>query len=133
MPTTTITDYQVLRDSNFTISRLTIVDNEFPQSKTFDFDIPSDLHLTNSTRRHASLAFKMRPLVDTKLTVRVNHNKLFENTFDASHTRAYWETFSMKSVLGSDANTASDVPVSFFCNTGRIVISDVILWYQIDR
>jgi len=128
MASTTIADYQVIRDGVLEL------DVGFNDVGDFTFVVPSDIHLGTSSRRKAILNFNLRPVEDAKLTVKFNGvNLMTERFFSASHTRMHQETFDIGTALQATANMPSNAVVQFIVNAGKIRFSDIVFWYQINR
>ncbi len=129
MPSTTIADYQVLRDGNFTL------DSGHNDVETFNFTVPDDLHRSTQTKRRAILNFVMRPVEDSKITVQLHRTDvMLRRSFSASHTRMHQEVFDINHALSTDGGVpASGAEVMFNVPSGKVVFSDVVIWYQIDR
>ncbi len=128
MPSTSIVDYQVLSDANFTL-RGTPSQNE-PQEKKLSFAVPDDMHASTALARRPILAFKVRPLEDSTLHVIFDGENILTTSFDASHTRAYWEAVDLSGPL---KQSPSSVEIRFLVPNGRARFGDVIMWYQINR
>lgn len=124
MPSTTLTDYQILSDGNFTLKQPGAID------KVLKFAVPDDIHLGTALMRRQILAFKVRPYEDSVLTVSLDHEAILRTSFDASHTRAYWEVVDLREPLVQSPNK---VDVRFFLNDGHARFGDVIIWYQVNK
>lgn len=124
MPSTTLTDYQILSDSNFTLNATGTID------EVLKFAVPDDIHLGTALMRRQILAFKVRPFEDSVLTVSFDHENIVRTSFDKSHTRAYWEVVDLRGPLAQSPNT---VDVRFFLNDGHARFGDVIIWYQVNN
>ncbi len=127
MASTTIADYQVLTDSNFTLS--TQLNDSDPKSKVLTFKFPSDFNQNQGTARRPILAFKVRPFLDCDLTVFLDDREIMQTSFDKSHTRGYWEAFTTQNFQ----RTNNQSEVKFIITQGRVRFGDVIIWYQIRR
>lgn len=127
MASTTIVDYQVLTDGAFTLDAGTPVRDE-----TLSFAMPSDFVLESGVRRPI-LAFKVRPDEDSSFTVFVNAREVASFDLSQSVTRGYWEPFSANTAFPEGSRLSDNVPVRFLINSGRVILSDVVLWYQIRR
>ena len=125
MASTTIADYQVLVDGTFALGG-NVTD------KTLTFEVPSDFAREAGVRKPI-LAFKVRPDEDSVLKVSVNHHEIASFDFDRSHTRGYWETWSAKTAFPEGQSFQTQTPVRFFLQAGKVVLSDVVIWYQIQR
>lgn len=128
MPSTSITDYQVLSDGNFTL-RGTPSQGE-PQEKKLSFAIPDDMHVSTALARRPILAFKVRPLEDSTLHLVFDGENILNTSFDTSHTRAYREAVDLSGPLKQSPST---VEIRFLVLNGRARFGDVVMWYQINR
>jgi hypothetical protein len=129
MPSTTIADYQVLRDGTFTL------DSGLNDVETFTFSVPDDLHSATSGQRKAVLTFNLRPTRDSEVTVRLHTtNIMLVRDFSRSHTRMHQEVFDINQILNTGGGVpAAGAQVLFNVPSGRVIFSDVVIWYQIDR
>ena len=129
MPSTTIADYQVLRDSAFEL------DSQLNDVETFTFSVPDDLHLSTSGQRKAVLNFNLRPVQDSQVTVRFHTtNVMLIRPFSRSHTRMHQEVFDIGRVLSTGGGVPSNgAQVLFNVPSGSVIFSDVVIWYQINR
>ncbi len=131
MASTTIADYQVLRDSRFTL------DTGGDFSREFTFDVPDDIHGATGGARKAIISFNFRPLETSRLRILFRASEVLDTTFDISHTRMHQEVFDIGSLLfqdfGSGIFRPDTVPVEFRVSPGKCRISDVVIWYQIER
>ncbi|MEM7132384.1 MAG: hypothetical protein AAF702_39140 [Chloroflexota bacterium] len=129
MASTTIADYQVLRDGGF------VIDANYggsPNTRTFNFDVPPDFLFASGSRK-PMICFKVRPDQDSSFKIRMNHREIASFKLDQSHTRGYWETFNASQAFPEGAGFSDPTPVEFYISSGKIVVSDVVLWYQIKR
>ncbi len=125
MASTTLADYQVLRDTSFTLG-------EFDHH-TLHWQISSDFHGPSSGSRKPVMAFKIRPLEnDTSFEILLHERKVIgQSNFDASHTRGYSEAFGWPDF--GQGGFPNPVPVKFEVTGGSARFSDVVVWYQINR
>lgn len=133
MPSTSLADYQVLRDTGFTLDANGPGDN----SQSFTFDVPDDLTTSTSGARKAIVTFKLRPVENSGVRMRFHGAELFDRNFDRSITRMHCETFDIGEILLQDFGQGSSLPTStqFVVEvlSGRVVFSDIVIWYQINR
>lgn len=126
--TTSIADYQVLRDGDLTLDAglggLT--------ETTFNFTVPNDFVFTGNSRQPI-LAFKARPFENSSFKVFLNYREVVSTSLDESHTRAYWEVISATTAFPEGSSFGETVPLRIIINSGRMSISDVVLWYQVNR
>lgn len=127
MASTTLTDYQVLRDTPFTLDAAT---NE--REITLNFEVPTDFEF-GTTARRPMLAFMMHPLQDTRFRVFLNAREIAEHTFDRGNNRGMWEVFSAATPFPEGASFQNPVPLRIIAAEGRVRFSDVVMWYQVDR
>ncbi|MEM8571878.1 MAG: hypothetical protein AAGG56_13375 [Pseudomonadota bacterium] len=129
MPSTTITDYQVLRDGRFTL------DSGLNDVETLTFAVPDDLHLSTSGARKAVLMFKLEPQLDSQVTVRLHGGLILSNmSFPESVRHAHHETFDIAALLTPLSSVpAQGAEVLFNVPSGRVQFSDIVIWYQINR
>ena len=128
--TTSVADYQVLLGSQFTL--------DASKNKTIlappdihTFHVPIDMITTGSSRQPI-LAFKARPFEDSAFLVTLNGEPLFSATLLAGHTFGYWQVLSnFGAVLAPSSPTESEF--KFILTEGRLRVSDVVLWYQVNK
>jgi hypothetical protein len=125
--TTSVVDYQVLLDGEITLDASTAF-----RETTFEFTVPSDFVMTSSSRQPI-LAFKARPFENSDFKVFLNHREVLSTDLDASHTRLYWEVISASTAFPEGASFNNPAPLRFILNSGRMRISDMVIWYQVDR
>ncbi|WP_194409618.1 hypothetical protein [Microbacterium cremeum] len=128
MPSTSLTDYQVLSDGNFTLRGVPVTGE--PQEKTLAFAVPDDMHISTALARRPLLAFKVRPFQDSTLDVIFDGENILSTSFDTSHTRTYWEAVDLSGPLKQHPSTVS---IRFLVLNGRARFGDVVMWYQINR
>jgi len=93
MPATnSFADYQVIRDGSITLDAGASSD---PSEETLKFLVPSNMVISNSRVRRPILAFKMRPIENSRLFVSFDSVEILDTSFDASHTRTYWEAVNL--------------------------------------
>jgi len=126
MPSTTIADYQVLKDAQFTL--------EEQDAYTMKFQVPSDFAVESGARQPI-LAFKLLPLQDnTAFKVYVNDRQVItQANISQSHTRGWWESFSARTAFPHNAPFPTDNTVEIRVTNGKAQFSDVVIWYQIRR
>ncbi|MEM7472674.1 MAG: hypothetical protein AAF340_15095 [Pseudomonadota bacterium] len=128
MPSTSIADYQVIRDGTFTLQDST---NDV---ETFTFAVPDDLNRSTSGARKSVLTFNMRPEQDSRVTVRMHTTNIMTNrSFSQSHTRMHQETFDIDAILSTGGGVPSEGARVQFIAVGKVTFSDVVIWYQINR
>lgn len=87
MPSTTLCDYQVLRDSAFVLNA---ANNN--HEKSLHFEIPTDFHMGTGSRRPI-LAFMMHPREDSHFKIFPNEREIHEFFPDRGNNRGMWEPF----------------------------------------
>ena len=129
MPSTTIADYQVLRDASFTL------EDGHNDVEFFNFTVPDDLHQGTSGQRKAILTFVLRPAERSEVTVQLHGTDIMlRRPFSASHTRMHQEVFDINHALTSGGGVPDvGARVMFNVPVGKVIFSDVVIWYQIDR
>lgn len=127
MASTTIADYQVLRDEAFTLNAASP-----NREETLSFTVPSDFAFESGVRKPI-LAFKVLPSEDSSFKVFMNSREIASFQLDKSITRGYWETFSARTAFPEGASFSNNVPVRIVIGSGKITLSDVVVWYQIKR
>ncbi len=129
MASTTLADYQVLRDGTITLDASTS-----NRETTFNFTVPSDFAFEEGSRKPI-LAYKVRVYEDnTAFKVFVNFREVISvSDLDTSHTRGLWEAFSAKTAFPDGSSFSNPVPVRIVVSRGKIRFSDVVLSYQIRR
>lgn len=126
MPSTSLTDYQVLHDTTFDLGGNVT-------TRELHWEVPDDIVLSDGGRKPI-LAFKILTFDKATLKVRVNNREVFQETFSESLTRGYWETFNFQTAFPEGASfDALHNPVHFFMSEGSARISDVVLWYQVNH
>jgi len=126
MPSTSLVDYQVLHDGNFTLDGAKATSKE----KVLHFVVPDDMHISSARVRRPILAFKVRPFEESTVDVLFDGEEILDTGFDASHTRGYWEAVDLSGPL---KQFKSPVEVKFLVLNGRCRFADVVMWYQINR
>lgn len=63
----------------------------------------------------------------------INEREVASFNLDKSHTRAYYEPISAKEAFPEGASFSNPTSVKFFLASGKVRISDVVIWYQIKR
>lgn len=127
MASTTLADYQVLTDGSFTLDA-----SSSTREKTLSFTVPSDLAIESGSRQPV-IAFKVRPDEDSTFKILMNNREVASFNLDKSHTRCYWEPISATTAFPNGSSFSNPVPVKFIVRSGRVLLSDVIVWYQIKR
>jgi len=133
MASTSVADYQVLRDGAVTLQRNFGNSPGVPERLHEDFVVPSDINKSTSGARKAIFAFKIRPDQDSEFRIVFNGVVVLDASLDKSHTRTFWETFDIGSAVDHAPLQNGKAPVQIIMDTGRAVFSDIIVWYQINR
>lgn len=129
MASTTIADYQVLSDGSI------VLDTAYggsPNETTLNFEVPSDFAFESGVRKPI-LTFNILPFEDSSFKVFLNHREIASFNFDKSHTRGHQEAFSATAAFPNGSSFANPAPLRIFLSSGKIRLSDVIVWYQIKR
>jgi hypothetical protein len=121
----TIADYLVLRDGTF--------DLESGEHLELDPFFPPDDLVTGSGSANAILCYKARPLpqapftpqVDLKILLKFQNLEIETVTIQDDSVRGLWEVFP----AGKLSSTVGNIFI-FESESGRVRISDVVLWYQ---
>jgi hypothetical protein len=121
----TIADYMVLRDGTF--------DLESGESRELAPFFPPDDLVQGSSSANAILCYKARPLpqapftpqVDLKITLKFQAFEIETVQIQDDTVRGLWEVFPAAQL----SSTVGNVFV-FRSESGRVRISDVVLWYQ---
>lgn len=122
----TLADYQTLSDGRFTLAGNVT-------SKTLKFAVPSNF-VFGTNKAKPVLAFKITPEDNIQLKIDVNHRNVMGSTnFNKSHTRGHWTIFSATTAFPEGSSFPDDVDVTFFCNSGKVHIDDVVIWYQVNE
>ena len=129
MASTTIADYQVLSDGSFTLDT---VQGGSPNEATLNFEVPSDFAFESGVRKPI-LTFNILPFEDSNFKVFLNHREVASFNFDKSHTRGHQEAFSATTAFPNGSSFSNPVPLRIFLSSGKIRLSDVVVWYQIKR
>lgn len=133
MPSTSLADYQVLSDTDFTLD----ANGPGDDSQSFTFDVPDDLTTSTSGARKAVVTFKFRPIEDSQIRMEFQGAELFDIDFDRSITRMHCETFDIGGILEQDLGQPGGLPTlaQFVVEvvSGRVRFGDIVIWYQINR
>ncbi|MBI1227798.1 MAG: hypothetical protein GC192_21365 [Bacteroidetes bacterium] len=122
MHLTRFADYQVISDEKFALT------TPSDRGKTLIFRVPTHPNSwwTGNSVQKPVIFFKILPLEDSVLRILFDDFEILPpTTFEKSHTRGYWEAFSLP-----DGSGPIDAPVTFRLDSGRVQISDVIISYQ---
>lgn len=128
MPSTTLCDYQVLRDSAFTLDASTSTNREI----TLGWVMPDDFEHDDGARSPI-LAYRVHPRQDCRYSMFFNGRPLFEQSFDQGNNRGMWEVFQASTPFPEGASVPNPVPLRIVIAQGRCTFSDVVVWYQIRR
>jgi len=126
MRSTTLCDYQVLRDSSFTLDP-----GNGKTEETVHFERPLDMFHGDGSRMPI-LSFAYRTVESGRLEIDVNHREVISVNFGTSKTRTYNEPFRAQTAFPQGSSSLAQVPVKFRTQSATIVISTVILFYQVD-
>jgi hypothetical protein len=100
------------------------------QEKQFNFEVPDDLSMDGGVRAPI-LTFKISAFEETSIKIYLNSQEIISHTFPNGVRMGWWEAFQFLPALNSFGNPT---PLKFTCNTqGNCSISDVVLWYQINK
>ena len=123
----TIADYSVLRDGSFDL-------DSGERKELAPFFPPSDL-VPGTAKAKALLYYKARPLpqapfaaqVHLRIILKVQNLEIEDIRIKDDSVRGLWEAFSAAEL----SSTVGNVFV-FKSDSGKVRISDVVLWYQRD-
>ncbi len=125
--TTSVADYQVL----FAGQKILNANIGTEKEITFNFTVPSDLIHTGVSRQPI-FAFKARPFEDSKIEIILNGTPVVPSvSLDKSLTRIFWEVISFDPALSGSHGTTVDF--RFLLLEGKLRVSDVVLWYQVNK
>lgn len=124
MASTSLCDYQILRDSPFTLDAAT---NDHERS--FDFALPSDMRLSDGSRAPI-LSFAARVHARTRVQFFLNTREIVEFDLGKSKTRSLLEPFRSTDAFFGDV--ASPLQLRVLANTGRVTLQNLIIFYQVD-
>jgi hypothetical protein len=127
MPSTTLCDCQVLRDSPITLDAAT---NN--REITLGWVMPDDFEHDDGPRRPV-LAFRIHPRQDVRYIIHLNGRQILEHSFDQGNNRGMWEVFPASTPFPEGASIPNPVPLRIIMAEGRGTFSDVVMWYQIRR
>lgn len=130
MPSTSITDYQVLSAPTFTLDTA----NASLHEKELSLVIPDDLVFQGSARKPI-LAFKITTEQATNLHVWLNLPNFQIITpidFENGLRIGWWKVVDFTDAL-SVAYNPLDVALTFKINQGKCRINDVVMWYQVAK
>jgi len=127
MASTTLCDYQVLRDTPFTLDAAT---NN--REITLGFEVPDDFEFGAGVRRPV-LGFMMHPRQDCRFILFLNGRQISEHSFDQGNNRGMWESFPASAAFPEGSSIPNPAPLRIIAAQGRITFSDVVMWYQIRR
>ncbi|MBW4421171.1 MAG: hypothetical protein KME13_18380 [Myxacorys californica WJT36-NPBG1] len=125
---TSLADYQVLSDASFPLTGTGSNSNQ-----ELEFGVPDDIVVTGGSRKPV-LAFKITTSEATSFRVYLDDITdeaiMFDGSFPANIRTVYWESFNFLPAFNQHGNP---VTVFFRCSQGACNISDVVIWYQVDR
>lgn len=126
MPTRSVADYQVLRDSNL------VLDSSQGMLAEWSFTIafPSDVETSGSSRQPI-FAFKALPYRDSDFSLVMNGRSVLSTSLETSHTRMYWEIISWSRIAPSGTSIHDPFDCRLVLTSGRLRIADVVWWYQV--
>ena len=83
---------------------------------------------------HPVLAFEIMVLTQgTTIRVHINNREAVTiGDMDKSHARGYWEAINVPQVVPNKTSFPTINPLTCVALSGKAVISDVILWYQVN-
>lgn len=121
----TIADYTVLSDGTFDLSS--------GQEKELAPFFPPDDLVPGTAKAKAILCYKARPLpqapfspqVDLKISLKFQNLNIETVTIKDDSVRGLWEAFSAAEL----SSTVGNIFI-FKSQSGKVRISDVVLWYQ---
>ena len=125
--TTSVVDYQVLLDGDITLDASTNL-----REANFEFTVPTDFVISGGSRQPI-LAFKARPFENSDFKIWLNNREILSTDLDESHTRIYWEVISASTAFPEGASFNNPAPLRFILTSGRMRISDMVMWYQVDK
>lgn len=125
MPSTSLCDYQVLRDAQFTLDAATNNHEE-----NLSFINPDDIFLGDGPRMPI-LSFAYRAHEDCRIKIWVNSREVIEVSFGKAKTRTFMEPFRAATAFPQGSTIPAQVPVRFIVDRGKATISNVILFYQV--
>jgi hypothetical protein len=122
----TVADYQVLFDGGFTLDAAINA-----REKNLTFILPTDFRVEDGTRKPI-LAFHARAFEDSRFKVRINSRDLGTWNLNAENVRGLWDPFNGSTAFPEGASIPSNVPVEFILQEGKIEVSQVVIWYQVE-
>lgn len=131
MPSTSITDYQVLQDGNVTLSE-PVKEPGHVRHVTWTWQRPDDLHFTSSIVRSPVLSFKVRVFENTPFFIKMNGQVIVSTSLDPDNVKVWWEVIRLSDAF-PNGRTNDFENIVLEIDGGHMRLSDVILWYQINR
>jgi len=117
----TLADYQLIRD--------TVIALGAGENQAFEFVLPDDAVASGHSKRPV-LAFFADPSGDAsslRLVANMNGAEIFSYRYSGGVGRGHWEAFTHDHLRIGASNT---LQLSVPSGTGRMNVSDIILWYQ---
>jgi hypothetical protein len=120
----TIPTYTVIQDGPVTIGANLSSDHHF------QFNLPDDPGLQLNTAERAVLAFRVNPIGNVKLRVRLDQ-EAFSQDFDTEPQRSWHEVIPGSALRQGPNELVVSVP-SDSPPGGRVTVSDLVLLYKAD-
>lgn len=123
-----LVDYQVLCAGNFTLNAY--AGGHEPPNQTLRFVVPDDLHRSSACGRRPVLAFKVWPLVNSRLCVLIEKEEVIRVSFNKSSVHGHREAVDLSPVL---ERMTREMDISFHLEAGRCDFADVVMWYKVNH
>ena len=98
---------------------------------TFDWEIPDDIHISTSRTRDPIFSFKVRVFETAKFFVTINARTVIDTSLSPDNVKVYWEVISWRNTFPNRISGIEKIQLSM--REGHMRISDVVIWYQINR
>lgn len=132
MPSTSLTDYQVLQDGNTHLS-VPVKEPTHERLLEFNWVFPDDLVFDDALARRPILSFKVRVFEAATFFVKLNDVVVVEPTELApDNVKVWWEVINLNTAFPDGRSHATET-ISLQLQGGHMRVSDVVIWYQINR
>ncbi|MEY1557386.1 hypothetical protein AB3Y40_17300 [Yoonia sp. R2331] len=128
MQSTTLCDYQVLRDTPFTLD----AESSPASERTFHFTMPPDLELGDGLRQPI-LSFAANVQKAASFRIFLNAREIITFNMGKAKTRSMLEPFNAQTAFPEGSSAPAQVPLRILMQRGKIGFQNLILFYQIRR